>query len=164
MASVSRHHFLSFLRGLRRRRQVGGRVQCRRFEAEPRSHQQVRVGRYGTDGSTALNLTACLLLRAGPTPTDRGDLKHPKTLEEVWGRDWAVKSYFFYVGFWFDSRTGTKESGFVDFFVNLRRSGWVSEVLDLKLLYSQMDFHSCSTWHSCWRAFSCSFVKTPLLL
>lgn len=71
-----KHHFLSLLRGLRMKRRVGGRVQCLQFEAEPQSHRQVRVGPYGTAGSTAPNLTVCLLLRAGPTHTDRGELKH----------------------------------------------------------------------------------------
>lgn len=68
-----KRHFLSFLRELRKRRRVGGRVHCLRFGVELPSHRQVRVGLYGTAGSTALNRTACLPLRAGPTPLDPGE-------------------------------------------------------------------------------------------
>ncbi|KAE8299959.1 Tau-tubulin kinase 1 [Larimichthys crocea] len=63
---------ISLNKGLRRKRRVEGHVQCHQFEVEPLSHQRVRGGLYGTVGSIAPNLTACLLLRAESTPTDKG--------------------------------------------------------------------------------------------
>ena len=79
-----KHHFLSVRRGLKRRRRVEGHVQCRRLEEEPQSHRQVRDGPYGTAGSTAQNLTACLPPRAGLMATDRGDVNHQKN--EFWNQ------------------------------------------------------------------------------
>lgn len=66
--------FLTFLRVLRKKKQVGGPVQCRQFEVEARSRLQVRVGLYDTVGSTVQNLTACPPLRVEPTALDRGDI------------------------------------------------------------------------------------------
>lgn len=79
-------HFLSLVRT---RRRVGERVQCPQFEVEPRSRRQVQVVPYGTVGSTVPSLIVCLLLRAGPTPTDRGELGQEVTPRWTWLRDLA---------------------------------------------------------------------------
>lgn len=66
--------FLLFYRGLRKRKQVKGRVHCHRYEEEPQSHRRARVDLHDTDEQTVQNLSGCQLLRAGPMATDRGEI------------------------------------------------------------------------------------------